>query len=357
MTPAVTADVHVAVGGFSLDATFDLARSEVLAVVGPNGAGKSTLLRTIAGVIRPTSGSVSIDGTTVDDTSTFIPAFRRSIGYVPQDGRLFPFTSALDNVAFGPRRAGQSKRDARRIATEVLATLDLDELRDRSARSLSGGEARRVAIARALARKPSLLLLDEPFAGLDVEASRDTRAVLRSAMSAHDGATVFVTHDPAGAMSLANRFLVLEGGRVTQLAARDEIRRSPRSRYAADFVGVNHLEGRVVGGRIIVGPEGSVVAAEIVAAEIPADASDVAIVIHPRAIALHRQRPEGSPRNVWAGTIAAIDDEGERVRVSVDGAIPLVADVTPDAVRELALVPGAAVYVSVKANEVSVEPR
>lgn len=337
--------------GFALRASFEVAASEVLAVVGPNGAGKTTMLRALAGLEPLTSGELDLGGRVVDDGSVFVPPHRRRVGYVSQDAQPFPFATVLDNVAFGPRHAGRSRREARRVARAYLATVGLGELASCPAASLSGGQARRVVIARALAGGPALLLLDEPFAGLDAVAVRETREAMRAAIQAHRCATVMVTHDAAEAFTLADRFLVLEGGAVTQVGTGDELRREPRSPYAADFVGLNVLRGRVDGDRIVVGPEVSVAAADP-----PAGGGDVVVVIHPRAVTLHRRTPEGSARNTWRGTVAAIAFDAGRVRVTVDGPLPLVADVTTEAVRELGLEPGCVVYAAVKASEVIVDP-
>jgi molybdate transport system ATP-binding protein len=211
---------------------------------------------------------------------------------------------------------------------------------------LSGGQAQRVALARALAISPRLLLLDEPLSALDATTRAATRRDLVRHLREHDGVRLVVTHDPVEALALADRLIVLEAGRVVQSGTSEEIRVRPRSRYVADLVGVNLFHGRATGGVV------QLAGAAVVSAD--AIDGDVFALVHPSAVALHMARPEGTPRNVWSGTVVALDLEGDRVRVTIDGAVPLSADVTPAAVADLGLVPGTEVWASVKATEVAV---
>ncbi|MGH9015695.1 MAG: ABC transporter ATP-binding protein, partial [Acidimicrobiia bacterium] len=209
----------------------------------------------------------------------------------------------------------------------------------------------RVALARALATQPRLLLLDEPLAALDATARAQTRRELRRHLASYDGVRVLVTHDPVEALALGDRIVVLEGGRVVQSGTPAEVRARPRSRYVADLVGVNLLRGHASGNDVTLAT-----GSRLTAAERPPGPGEVLAVIHPHAVALHRRAPEGSPRNVWEATVEALDFEGDRTRVQLGGAIALVAEVTPAAVRELALEAGSPVWASVKATEVSVYP-
>jgi len=206
-----------------------------------------------------------------------------------------------------------------------------------------------VALARALAPEPRVLLLDEPLSALDASTRVDTRRELRRHLEAHDGVRIVVTHDPVDAMTLADRVIVLETGRVVQAGPLAELRERPRSRYVADLVGVNLYRGAADGLRIRLPGRGELVAAGHARGEVFA-------VVHPRAVALHRHEPEGTPRNVLPGTVEHLDVEGDRVRVIVAGAVPVTAEVTPAAVAELELTAGAAVWASIKATEVSVYP-
>jgi molybdate transport system ATP-binding protein len=191
--------------------TFDLAvdDGETLAVVGANGAGKSTLLLLVAGLLPPSSGSVRVDGVVTSGGGVRPVPHRMSVGYLPQDPTLLPHLDCLDNVAFGPRMRGASRRDARRIASGLLDAVGIGELAGRRPGRLSGGQAQRVALARALAVDPRVLLIDEPLASVDVDSRDDLRALIRS--SAAGRTTLVVSHDPADVDALADRVVELHG--------------------------------------------------------------------------------------------------------------------------------------------------
>ncbi|MGH9039432.1 MAG: ABC transporter ATP-binding protein [Acidimicrobiia bacterium] len=344
----LTAEVGLRLGALDLDVGIEMPPGELVALLGPNGAGKTTLLKILAGLVAPDRGRVVLDGAVLDDVATarHVPVERRPVGYVFQDYLLFPHLSALENVAFGLRSRGIPKREARRGAGEWLDRVGLAEHADARPAALSGGQAQRVALARALATEPRVLLLDEPLAALDATTRLSTRRELRRQLDRYEGVRLLVTHDPLEAMALADRLVVLEEGRISQTGTPTEISRRPRSRYIADLVGLNLLRGR--------GDQEGVVfpgASLIVAGPVPT--GEVFAVVHPRAVSLHRERPGGSPRNVWSGTVDGLDYEGERVRVMVGGTLPIVAEVTPGAVADLRLGDGGMVWVSVKATEIS----
>jgi molybdate transport system ATP-binding protein len=175
------------------------------------------------------------------------------------------------------------------------------------------------------------------------------RRVLRRELAEFAGIRVLVTHDPLEAAALADRLLVLEGGRVVQAGTAGEVTQRPRSAYVADLAGVNLYRGHARGGRLELETGGSLHVS--VSAE-----GDLYAVVHPRTVALYRGRPEGTPRNVWAGRVAAVDRQSDRVRVSIGGEIPIVAEVTPAAVADLGLAESDQVWVAVKASEISVYP-
>ncbi len=345
------ADVGLQIGALDLAVQISAADGETVAVLGPNGAGKTTLLRALAGLLRLDRGRVVIDGATVDDAEArrFVVPERRPVGVVFQDYLLFPHLSARENVAFGLRARGTSRSEARRRADEWLERVGLADHAAAKPSALSGGQAQRVALARALAPEPRLLLLDEPLAALDVGIRTELRRELRALLSSFSGARILVTHELLDAVALADRIVVLERGRVAQEGPIDEVAARPRSRYVADLVGINLLRGRADGHDVTLDAGGIVVAAD-------AARGDVYVAVHPHAVALHRHRPEGSPRNVWKGRVHGTDLLGDRVRIHVDGDVPLVAEVTPAAVAELGLFDGTEVFTSVKATELSVYP-
>ena len=205
------------------------------ALLGPSGCGKTTLLRLIAGFEEPDAGTVVLGGTVVSGGGRTVPARRRGIGFVPQEGGLFPHLTVAGNVTFGlPRR---ERRDLGRVS-ELLAVVGLDAaLADRHPHQLSGGQQQRVALARALAPRPSLVLLDEPFSSLDASLREETRRAVAEALRATGATAVLVTHDQAEALSMADQVAVMRGGRLVQLADPQTLYRRPGDLDTAAFVG------------------------------------------------------------------------------------------------------------------------
>jgi molybdate transport system ATP-binding protein len=343
------AKVRRQLGPLDLDIELDVAAGETVAILGPNGAGKTTLLRCLAGLEPIDAGRIALDDTVWDEPETrvFVPPEHRSVGFGFQDYVLFPHLSARDNVAFGLRSRGVARGEARRRADDWLARVGLADVAGTRPDALSGGQAQRVALARALATDPRVLLLDEPLAALDASSRGEVRRDLRAHLGEFAGVRLLVTHDPIDAATLADRLVIVEGGRVVQTGSLAEITARPRSRYVAELVGVNLLLGvarereiALEGGGMLVAPSAATGA--------------VFAVVRPQAVALHRERPAGSPRNVWPVRIASVELLGDRVRVRVDGPPALVAEVTPAALHELGLVEGVEVWASVKATEVDV---
>jgi molybdate transport system ATP-binding protein len=348
---SLAAQIGIRRGAFALDAEVAVEPGETVAVLGPNGSGKTTLLHALAGLVPIDAGRITLDGIVLDDVAhgIAIAPERRPVAVVFQEQRLFPHLNALDNVAFGLRCRGRSRGDARRIARDWLARIDLAHRVDAKPALLSGGQAQRVAVARALALEPRLLLLDEPLAAVDVQARAELRRDLRKHLASFGGIRLLVTHDPLEAFALADRVIVLESGRIVQSGTPAAVTARPRSRWVADLAGVNLFRGHADGSRVAVAGGGELVVAAAVA-------GDVFAVLHPRAVTVHRARPEGSPRNVWQGRIEEIDVEGAVARVRVATTPVVVAEVTMAAVEALGLVPGADVWVTVKATEIVLYP-
>ena len=342
------ARIKVDRGSFVLDVDLTVEHGETVAVLGPNGAGKTTLLRALAGLVE-VEGRVELDGQVLDDsaTGTHVPTEMRRVGLVFQDHVLFPHMSALDNVAFGLRAQGH--RDAESVARGWLERAGLGGKADAPPAKLSGGQAQRVALIRTLATEPRLLLLDEPLSALDVSIRADVRRELSRELERFGGVRLIVTHDPLEAMALAGRLVVLEQGRITHQGSPEHVTAHPRSRFVADLAGVNLLRGTARGDRVELRGGASLAVVE-------AGQGDAFAVIHPRAVALYRSKPDGTPRNVWRARAEDVDLYGERVRVRLGGPVGLVAEVTPSAMRELELASGAEVWVAVKATEISVYP-
>jgi molybdate transport system ATP-binding protein len=350
---SLIADVRVDLDGFTLDVALAVEPGRTLAVIGPNGAGKTTLLRALAGLRALSAGRIELDGTVLDDPAAgvYLPPDRRPVGVVFQDHLLFPHLDARDNVAFGLRRQGVRRVEARHQAEGWLARVGLAERASARPGQLSGGQAQRVALARALAPSPALLLLDEPLAALDATTRNDVRRDLRRHLATFPGVRVLVTHDPVDVAALADQVLVLDAGRVAQTGTPGEITARPRSAWVAALAGTNLFGGEAVaGGRLLLEGGATLVVADELAP------GPVLAVVHPRAVSLHRSRPEGSARNAWPGRVTAVEAVGDRLRVRVDANPSVVAEVTPSAVADMGLVDDADVWIAVKATEVVVYP-
>ena len=347
----LVADVTVTLDGFTLAASVELARGETVALVGPNGAGKTTVLRAIGGLLPIRAGRIALDGRVLDEpsTRTFVAPEQRSVGIVFQDSLLFPHLRAVDNVAFGLRARGARRAEARQVAASWLARVGLAGREDAHPTELSGGQAQRVALARALATEPDVLLLDEPLAALDATTRNDVRRDLSRYLAGFDGVRILVTHDPVDAAALGDRIVVLEDGAITQEGTPLDITTRPRTAWVADLAGTNLLRGRADGVEVAVAGGGALTTGR-------AQVGDVLVAVHPHAVAVHLDRPHGSPRNVWRTTVTEIEPIGDRVRVRLDGAPPIVAELTAAAASELALAPGVSAWASVKATELEVYP-
>lgn len=362
---------HLAVG-------LEVPDGEVVAVLGPNGAGKSTLLGLLAGTLTPTSGRVLVGGRDV----TRLPPHRRRVALLAQQPLLFPHLSVLENVAFAPRAAGLGRAAARALARERLEVVGMAGFADRRPGQLSGGQAQRVAIARALAADPQVLLLDEPFAALDVAVAPQLRGVLREVLEGRTA--LIVTHDLVDVVTLAGRTVVLDGGRVVEDRSVRALVESPRSRFAADLAGRVLLAGTVAAGKGMVRRGDGVVLQTALGPVAGLWQDDTAAgpgaralaLVDPAAVSLHREAPDGSPRNCWPVEVEGMEPRGGQLRVVARGVtssgppdggirgavdaqeggqdVRLAADITPAAAAELAVAPGRRLWFVVKAQQVRV---
>ena len=362
--------------GWNVDT--ELRPGLVTAVVGHNGAGKSTLAQVIAGTLRVDSGTVSIGERVVDDSATFVPARRRGVAMVSQAPRIFTHMSVLSNVAFPLRVRGVGRAQARAAALEQLRAVGIADLAFRRASDLSGGQAARVAIARALVFRPEVLILDEPTAALDVEATAQVSAVLRERLAGAGITTLLVSHDIAEVLSLASHMIVMGEGRIVEEGEPARVLASPASVFAARLAGLNIVSGCPVSRPGMVGVrvgDGVLWAADLsgygsgsagVAEAVAGDADDsaacggrgqldrVALTFLPEAVALSREEAHASPRSVLPGVVAGIDVDGSlvSVRVALAEGVVVTARVTAAAWSELGLGVGDRLWVSVKATQV-----
>lgn len=229
-----------AVGGVSLS----IDRGEMVCFLGPSGCGKTTTLRMIAGLDRPDEGEIIIRGKAVND----LPTYKRNIGMVFQNYALFPHMTVKENIAFGLSMRKEPRSEIDRRVKEVMELIRLELLADRLPSQLSGGQRQRVALARAIVTKPDVLLLDEPLGALDKKLREQMQIEIRSLQQEVGITTVFVTHDQEEALTLSDRIVVMEAGRIVQVGTPQDIYEKPATPFVSDFIGVsNAFRGEVVG--------------------------------------------------------------------------------------------------------------
>jgi len=337
-------------------ASFEIPAGRTLALIGPNGSGKSTVAHAIAGLVPGVIGTIRLGGRAFDSDADRLAIRDRRVGCMFQNPLLFGGMRVIDNVAYGIRAAGVSRRKSRERVYPVLERFDIADLSMQRADQLSGGQAQRVALARAVAMEPSVLILDEPFAAIDAKAKVELRQLVREILATFAGPCLSITHDPVDALTLGDEIAVIEAGRITQIGTPDEIQREPRSSYAASFLGINLIEGTL--GHT---PDGWCVEVEgdkkiwITDPDLAAG-TPVCLVIAPEAITLSAQAPEGSARNVFEASVGAMHVQHDRVRVRFDA--PAVgAEITVGSMHRLGIAPGVKVWISFKATDIRVYPQ
>jgi putrescine transport system ATP-binding protein len=295
-----------AVDGVSLD----IKAGEFFALLGPSGCGKTTLLRMLAGFEAPVQGRILLGG---KDIAQALP-HERPINMMFQNYALFPHLSVRDNIAFGLKRAGMAWADIADRVAEMVALVKLEGLEKRRPDQLSGGQRQRVALARALARRPQLLLLDEPLAALDKKLRESTQAELMELQRRLGMTFIIVTHDQEEAMTMASRIGVMDAGRLVQVATPRELYEAPRSRWIAQFVGdINLFEGELHsydGHRLTIATRdaGTLVVAE---PRVPVGNAKLSVAIRPEKVKLSRREPgsdanQGPAINRLEGTVTDI---------------------------------------------------
>jgi iron(III) transport system ATP-binding protein len=308
------------------DIDLDLPAGSTTAVVGSSGCGKTTLLRLIAGFETPDGGTITIAGRQVASPDSAVAPHRRGVGYVAQDGALFPHLTVGQNIAYGLR--GTARSEMRTRVAELLETVSLEaSYASHRPHQLSGGQQQRVALARALARHPVLMLLDEPFSALDTGLRASTRKAVAGLLTAAGVTTLLVTHDQEEALSIADQVAVMRDGRFTQVGSPQQVYQQPTDRFTAEFLGdCISLPCTVASGvadcslgRIPV--QGS-------AAEGPAT-----VVLRPEQLVA--TVVSDSERRVGVGTVIATEFLGHDVLLTID----LAGDTAPVIVRQHSLSP------------------
>lgn len=344
-------EIHAAISqparGFSVTALF-----------GPSGCGKSTILRCLAGLDRPTTGTIHFDGQAWFDAATgaCLTPQSRNVGLMFQDYALFPHLTVAENVGYGLRSADRDDRTAR--VTKILRRLQIGELADRFPHQISGGQQQRVALARSLAKKPRLLLLDEPLSALDGPLRDELRGALRRLLAEFEIPIVLVTHDRIEAVALADQIVVMEAGRVLSSGPVHEVFSRPKDLAVARIVGIETVQPgeiesvqdqlatvAVSGGRLLaIAPEGA--------------SRRVYVCIKGEDVALRRNvQDQTSVRNQLRATIRWITNEGPLIRIGLDCGFDLTALVTRPACEELGLKEGEVVIAQIKTSAIHLIPR
>ena len=375
--------------GQDLQVAFELPERDVVidleveagrttALIGPNGSGKSTVCSVVAGLLDAENGQVVLGGRVLDGPGGFVRAGRRRVALLSQEPGVFTHMSVLGNVVFALRCQGVSRAEATRRARAELAAVGADHLASRPGGALSGGQAARVALARALATVPRLLVLDEPMAALDVTARQEMRRLV-ARRCAEEGLTLLlVTHDVLDLTALAEDVVVLDRGRVVEQGPTARVLSAPRSDFVAHLTGTAVLTGVIDGDAEAPGlrlPSG-----QVVHGRPREDAADGQVdehghqddhdeVLHPGApgialvppdaVALYRQAPHGSPRNVLTGRVTGLERSGAlvSVRLELEEGQRLSAAVTAGAVAELGITEGREVCCVIKAVQVRILAR
>ena len=326
------------------DITFEVEAGEHFIILGPSGAGKTVLLEIIAGIIEPDSGRIYLNGRDV----TELPPEKRGLAYVPQNYALFPNMSVYDNIAFGLKVRKVPKPEIERRVREISKVLGIEHLLHRKPRTLSGGEQQRVALARALVVEPPLILLDEPFANLDVQTRSRLIGEMKRWKRELGFTALHVTHSFEEAVSLGDRVGVMLDGRLVQVGSVKEVFSKPASEEVARFLGFeNIIEGIA---------EGRKLRANGVEIELPVEAKGrVRVGLRPEDIILSLEPIRTSARNEFKATVESVEELGPLIRVHLRiGNLHLRAFITRSSMLEMGITKGREVYVSFKASALHV---
>ena len=332
----------------------------ITVVFGRSGAGKTTLLRCLAGLEWPDSGMIQ-QGTEVwfdRAQSIFLPPQQRNLGYLAQDYALFPHLTVEKNIAYGLRSRSSSERESR--VAELIRMLELAGTEKRLPRELSGGEQQRVALARAVARRPRLLLLDEPLSALDAPTRMRLRGELRRLLVQIGITALVVTHERNEALALGDNLMVMDKGAILQCAPVQEVFSRPANLAVAEIVAMETVQpARIIelnADLVTVDVGGTKLTA--LGQELPAGARDVFVCIRGEDVILMKGADQpGSPRNHLPARITTMTHEGPVVRIGLDCGFALSALLTRQAAEEMALQPNDRVIALVKAPNVHLIPR
>jgi iron(III) transport system ATP-binding protein len=348
------------------DVSFEVKEGELFTLLGPSGCGKTTTLRSIAGLEKPDSGTITVGdrvlfsgGVKGGERAVNMPANQRGLGMVFQSYAIWPHMTVFDNVAFPlqvRKRADRpSKAEIKERVERVLATMELSPQAGRQATKLSGGQQQRLALARALVIQPPLLLLDEPLSNLDAKLRESLRYELKRLQRELGITSVYVTHDQVEALALSTNIAVMQAGSVVQLGKPREVYESPANKFVAEFIGTSNFIPGTVGSR-----QGDQHSVETTngrlilhsGADLPAG-SDVVVSIRPEAVTLSAESQAGQVANEWHGSVVARAFLGDAVdHVVAVGKHEIRARVNPS----VSIEPGAQVYLQLDPTKISLVP-
>jgi molybdopterin-binding protein len=334
-------------GKFELaDISFSVDSRETLVVLGPTGAGKTVLLELIAGLRRPSKGSVMSHGRDI----TRLPPEKRSVGLVYQDYLLFPHLNVFDNIAYGLRASSTKERDVSAQVREIAERMDIGGLLQRRTRNLSGGEQQRIAIARTLVTRPDVLLLDEPFSAVDPNTKEKLMRELTRILSSYDVPVIYVTHDQLEASEMADRIAVMNEGRIVQIDSPEAVFSSPKSEFVADFVGIRNvyhgMADREEGGSVV-SLDGCHIHSSL---EMK---GKVHVTIRPENIIVSHKSFDSSARNQLRGKVVAIVEKGPLVYVTADCGVDVTAVITRESFKQLSITLDDKIWMIFKASSVN----
>ena len=350
-------NISVVLGGLKVleVSSLQVLPNQVLVIIGPNGSGKTTLLLTLAGLLRPASGTILYQGQAVNSKAEILRLHRR-VAVVFQEPLLLNST-VWDNITLGLRLRGVKKEEIKLRANKWLERFGIAPLAGRQAKTLSGGEAKRTSLARAFALQPDVLFLDEAFNGLDSHSRQSIIDDFQDVLGEAKTTTVMVTHDSSEALALAHRVIVLMDGHIRQIGSREDVFSNPVDEQVATFVEVENIISGVVasnqGGIVTVnvGKDAVEAVSDYAAGE------EVTLCIRPEEITLAGLRATSSARNSFAGKITRLVFFGALTRVEIDCGFPLVALITKRSAEEMNLDKGKPIYASFKATGVHVIKR
>ncbi|ADL12860.1 tungstate ABC transporter ATP-binding protein WtpC [Acetohalobium arabaticum] len=332
-------------GDFKLkNIDLELKEEEYFTILGPTGTGKSILLEVIAGLQQPEEGDIWFE----DELVSNLPPEDRQIGMVYQDYMLFPHLDVKENILFGLKLRKESAAEKKQKLQQIVSLLGINDLLDRSVKTLSGGEKQRVALARALIISPKILLLDEPLSALDPSTKNKIQQDLKRVHTELGTTTLHVTHDFNEALSLADRIAIMQEGEIVQVGSPQQVFKQPESNFIAEFVGSKNI----FVGQVVHKDDRTVIKInEDIELEINTEKEgDISLIIRPEDIIISHQFFNSSARNSYQGVVKEVKERLSIVEVKVDIGIEMIAYITYRSLEEMGIEPGKEVYLTFKAT-------